>query len=153
MDSRDEAEYRLGIAREHLHRAKEELESFKRESNRIHLASCVAESQLCIENSTKAVISVFRIPSREHDPSDELREVLEETKQKMRGDVVASLEKLAGMASRVAPEHIRATYGDEERRIPPSELYEEEKAAGFLRDAGESCEIAGRFLREWFGTG
>jgi HEPN domain-containing protein len=153
VDSKEEAEYRLKIAGECLRKAGEEMRSFDQKHDKMYLARCVAESQLCTENSAKAVISVFRIPSREHDPSSELREVLEEAKGKASAKTLASLEELIHFSSKVAPEHIRATYGDEEKRILPSEIYDRGKAAEFLRDAEKSRAIAERFLREWFEAG
>ena len=150
MDSAEEARYRLSIAGEHLHRAIEEMENFKRDASRAHLVGCAAEAQLCIENSAKAVISVFRIPSREHDPSAELLDVLVEIRDKIGEELGRSLEELANIASKLAPEHIRATYGDETRRIPPSELYDEVTVKGFIDDAEKAQAIAERFLADWF---
>jgi hypothetical protein len=74
---------------------------------------------------------VFRVPSRECDPSDELREILEDASGEIREEVITSLEELITIASKIAPEYVRATYGDEERRIPPSELYEKTGAEPF----------------------
>ena len=150
VDSSEEAKYWLSLAGEHLHRAKEEIENFRRELSKIHLASCVAESQMCIESSAKTVISIFRVPSRAHDPSAELWEVLEEIRKKVKKETIDAIENLAGTASEVAPEHIRATYGDEKRKIPPSELYDEETATELLRSAEKAYETAEEFLGEWF---
>lgn len=130
--------------------SREEMDNFKRKASGSYLARCISESQLCIENSAKAVISVFRIPSREHDPSVELLEVLAGIRKKISEELAGSLEELASIASRVAPEHIRSIYGDEKRRIPPSELYDEETATELLGNAKKACETAEKFLEEWF---
>lgn len=45
-------------------------------------------------------------------------------------------------------EHIAVTYGDEETRRLPSELFNEESAQNSLSDAEEALEIA-RFIFRW----
>jgi hypothetical protein len=63
---------------------------------------------------------VFRVPSRECDPFDELREILEDARE-ICEEVITSLEELITTASKNA-----------------------------LQDAEKSRGIAKRFLDEWF---
>jgi len=150
VDSEEEARYRLGIAGEHLHRAREEMGNFKREKRGVHLAGCVGEAQLCIEGAAKAMTSAFGVPTKAYDPSVELREILAKIWGELSENLVKAIERLADLASKVAPEHVRATYGDGERRLLPSELYDEGPAREFLEGAERAYETAGRFLKEWF---
>ena len=66
INPRHEVLYRLELAERYL---KEAEEAYKRKDYR----STVASSQLSVENSAKAVIAFFRVPSWSHDPSHELR--------------------------------------------------------------------------------
>ena len=144
MNSREEAEYRLELAKGFLERARRSLE-------RGDLSECVSNSQLSVENAAKAVISCIRIPSWTHDPSEELRQIaeLQEVRQ-MGREVQEELDRVAEAAHRLAPEHGRSSYGDRARRIPPWQLYSREDASEALRAAEFSCRAAKRFLHLWF---
>ena len=63
-----EVYYRLRLAEGFL---KEAEDAFRRRDFR----GVVASSQLAVENATKAVIAVYRVPSWSHDPSPELKEL------------------------------------------------------------------------------
>ena len=70
LQSEEETRYRLTLAEGYLERARKALASED-------FSDTVSEAQLCVENAAKAVVSCFRIPGWSHDPSAELREVLE----------------------------------------------------------------------------
>lgn len=151
MQTRDETRYRIKLAEEHLKKAKEEISLYQTDREKHHLAACVASSQICVENSAKAVISSSGIPSKTHDPSAELSNVIKHIRGKLRKGLVEKLEKVVEYSHLTAPEHILATYGDEERALLPSELYTLEDAERFLRMAEFSWKTCDEFLKAWFG--
>ncbi|MBS7249908.1 MAG: HEPN domain-containing protein [Candidatus Freyarchaeota archaeon] len=149
MNSEEEAKYRLTLAQGYLERAEE---ASKRGD---HLA-VISNSQLSVENSAKAVISCFRIPSWSHDPSSELLEVTENNRDKIEKrtgvNVYHALSTLASYSSNLAPEHGRMSYGDPNLRIPPWNLANAQRAKEALSYARESVEIAKKFIERWFSV-
>ncbi len=126
-----EISYRVRLSERHLSEAEE---AYRRRDFR----GTVLSSQLAVENSAKAVIAFFRVPSWSHDPSHELRELLEEIPEEVRG----LAEELSELSSTLAPEHGRATYGEPERSLTPWEIYGEEEAREALEYARRSLENA-----------
>lgn len=148
MELREEAEYRVSLARSNL-----------RDSGRFLKARlyhwAVLSAQMSVENSAEAVISCFRIPSWLHDPSTELEDLIDEWAKDILGrfgeGMVKRLRALASAASELAPEHGRATYGVVERRLLPEEMYDEGRASRALSLAEEAYETADQFVKRWFG--
>jgi len=147
LQSEEETRYRLTLAEGYLERARKALASED-------FSDTVSEAQLCVENAAKAVVSCFRIPGWSHDPSAELREVLEsnqlEIKKSLGSDFLRKLGWLAEASHLVAPEHGRASYGDVQRRIPPWLLYSEEDARRTMGYAEASFETAAKFVMAWY---
>jgi len=108
LDPGGEVSYRARLALGYLRDAEE---SYRRGDYR----GAVASSQMCAENSAKAVIAIYRIPSWSHDPSGELLEVA----QHLRPDLRELASELAEIARRLAPEHGRTTYGEPIRGLTP----------------------------------
>ncbi|KPV65249.1 MAG: HEPN domain protein [Candidatus Bathyarchaeota archaeon BA1] len=130
------------MAREHLERARRALELKD-------YPACVGSSQLCAENAAKAVIAIYRIPSWSHDPSEELRQVIEEHQIEIEsriGEPVIRLFRLAEIAEILAPEHGRASYGEPIERRPPRAIYNEDKAINALNKADEAFKIADKAI-------
>jgi len=147
MRTREEAEYRLSLARSNLNDSK------KFADDRLfHWA--VLSAQLSVENSAKAVISCFRIPSWLHDPSAELRGLIEEQRRgisdRVGGGAIEDLWRLADAARELAPEHGRATYGIVDRRLMPAEIYAEAEARRALSLAEDAYKTAEKFIKSWF---
>nr|MDO8082204.1 HEPN domain-containing protein [Candidatus Freyarchaeota archaeon] len=115
MNSEEEAKYRLSLGEGYLKRAEEAAK------HKDHLA-VISNSQQAVENSAKAVISCFRIPSWSHDPSSELSEVIEDKRDKIEEKIGANtfrdINTLALYSHNLAPEHGRMSYGDPILRIP-----------------------------------
>ncbi len=128
MNSEEEARYRLKVAKLHRDNAAEEMGFYSEHGERRHLATCVGSAQAAIKNCAKAVICCFHTPTKSHDPSGELMNVLRETSSRLEVPWTSKIERLAEYARKAAPEHGRVIYGDEPRRIPPDELYDEEAA-------------------------
>ncbi|MEM1983859.1 MAG: DNA-binding protein [Candidatus Korarchaeum sp.] len=89
------------------------------------------------------MISHFHIPSWSHDPSRELRGLLERIPEDLR----SSAERLADISETPAPEHGRASYGAPGERLTPRQLYDMRKARSSLEAAREAFEISRRILR------
>ncbi len=68
----------------------------------------VVSSQLSAENSAKAVIVFYRIPSWSRNPAPEPGEVADQIPE----DVREMALKLVSIAETLAPEHGRAMYGE-----------------------------------------
>lgn len=147
LNPKEEALYRLELARGHLERARKALALGD-------FADTMGEAQLSVENSAKAVISCFQIPSWSHDPSEELLDVIKSNRLRiieLLGEEF--LRRLKGLAEKVhviAPEHGRSTYGDVERRIPPWRIYSQEDARKGLDYAEDSYKIAESFVKAWY---
>jgi len=137
FNPRNESSYRAKLAARYLMEAEE---AFKRKDYR----NTVASSQLSAENSAKAIIALFRIPSWSHDPSHELLDVL----PTLPSDLRKLAEELADIAKRLAPEHGRATYGEPLRGLTPWDIYDEESASEALSKARRAREIMETILRE-----
>jgi len=135
IDPREEVLYRLKLAIEHL-------ESAAKRFGVEDWAGVVQASQLSVENAAKAVIAHFHVPSWTHDPSGELREISEELPAALRSEI----EKLAEIASTLAPEHGRASYGLPAERITPGRLYDRERAERSLELARKALSISRRIL-------
>ena len=104
--------------------AKKYLEEAEKSLQRRDYRDAVLNSQLSIENSAKAAISIFHIPSWSHNPGPELRSLLKSFPKDLRKDV----ERLAQLSEELAPEHGRATYGEPTRGLTPWEIYSYEDA-------------------------
>ena len=127
--------YRVKLAKYYLRDAEN---AFRRGDFR----ATVASSQLSAENSAKAVIAFYRIPSWSHNPAPELREVADQIPE----DVKEPALELADIAETLAPEHGRATYGEPLRGLTPWEIYSREDAEKALNYARKALECAIKVL-------
>ena len=90
-----------------------------------------------MENASKAIIALYRVPSWSHDLSHELLEITPHLKPELR----KLAEELAEIARKLAPEHGRATYGEPARGLTPWDLYGEEDARKILLMARKAWRI------------
>jgi len=138
INPKGEVRYRLKLAERYLADAES---SFRRGDYR----ATVASSQLSTENSAKAVIALFRVPSWSHDPSHELREVLRQLPEGVR----QLARELADYAQALAPEHGRSTYGEPIRGLTPWEIYSKEDAERALEYARKALCCARAIIRKF----
>jgi len=68
-------------------------------------------SQVCVELSAKTVISVFEEPQWTHDPSGQLKKILETHADKINQPILKKLLQLADDAHVIAPWHGWTVYG------------------------------------------
>jgi len=130
-----EVKYRYRLAVEQLERA-ERLFSLK------DWVGTVSSSQLAIENFVKAVVAVFEVPTWSHDPSNQLKSLI----NKFPDDLLEDVKELAVMTREMAPEHGRASYGEPTAGLTPSDIYGEDHALIGLKKARKSGIIAERIL-------
>lgn len=139
MNFKDDSEYRKRLARGFLNEARLNLEHQL-------WRSCVDNSQLSIENSGKMIIALFEPVEKSHNPSHQLKKLVE---QKRLGDALQS------QISEIIPilehfgieEHFMTDYGDESTRTDPWSLFQEEDA----REALEMAEKCYRLAEEIYG--
>lgn len=132
MNFKADAEYRKRLAQGFLNEGRVNL---KHQLWR----SCVDNSQLSIENSGKMIIALFEPIEKSHNPSLQLKRLLE---QKRLGDVFKpQIDEIIPILERFGiEEHFMTDYGDEASRTDPWSLFDEE-------DAREALEMAERCYR------
>ena len=134
FDPAEEASYRLRLAGEHLRRAERSLKAGD-------WPMAVHFSQLAAENAAKALIAVFEVPARTHDPSDQLLGLLDRLPV-----------ELVEVAHELAPEHARSTYGLPAEGLTPSDIYDRAYAEECVRKARRALGAAERALSVLMGT-
>jgi HEPN domain-containing protein len=118
----------------------------------------IQNAQFCIEQSTKAVIACFAEPKWEHDPKDQLDELLEEYEdeliQRIGEGLLDKIRRLGEDSAKVAEWHAWSTYGREEGDkgwTPAVELCTQDIADEMVEKAEMGFEAASKFLKAWFG--
>lgn len=137
MESKEDAEYRLRLA-----------EGFLKEAENLYRLSIwrasVGSSQLSVENSAKAVMSLFRPVVRAHDLAEallDLEEYMNTEEEREALERLAECTRLLGLR-----EHILVDYGDEVTHTTPWEIYNEERARRSLKIAEKAFNIASEIL-------
>jgi HEPN domain-containing protein len=134
VNIRDETSYRLALADGFLQEAEQD---FQLERWR----SCVDNAQLAVENSGKAVLTLFGAPPKTHDPAKEIsallhaRDMPDETRQ----DLIRVLPDLLALG---AGEHFPTDYGDEATYTLPWELFTRKSATEAITSARRSVALA-----------
>src|SRR5579863_10001637 len=117
MDAREDAEFRLRLAKGFLAEAQQDV-SLQR------WRSCVDNSQLSTENAAKAVLSLLGPVGRTHSPSTYLLEAIDAGKVP-HGDVDRA-RRLAQLAEQLGRDlHMASDYGDAATRRTPWEIFNE----------------------------
>lgn len=136
MNCRDDALYRLSLAVE-FHDATE------REHSRGEWALCVQQAQLCVENAAKAVLATVGPTPKTHEPRDELQSLLDRLRT-LPPNIIAALNALLASCERLgAREHVLSSYGDEQARRTPSQIFDQAAATtalGWARDAVSNAQ-------------
>lgn len=122
MNSKEDAGYRLNLARGFLKEAEQDYDLGR-------WRSCVDSSQMAVENFGKMVISIFKPVEKTHDPSLQLKELLDVIDAKIKG----KLEEIIPLFGELGVEaHFMTDYGDEKDHKLPWDIYTEENAKGAL---------------------
>lgn len=131
-----EVKYRYRLAVENLERA-------ERSFSARDWVGTVSASQLAVENSAKAVIAIFEVPTWNRGPSNQL----EGLAGRLPNDIMDSIRGFAGLAGELAPEHGRSTYGEPAAGLVPSDIYRERHALDALEKARKAKGMAERVFR------
>lgn len=139
MDTREEATRLLREAKEDLNRA-------IRYSRLKDWVTVIHYSQLAVEKSVKALISCFEAFEWTHEPSKQLKRLVE------KGLLDNDFLEVASYAKEAAPWHGRSTYGGLRKGLwrSPSELCTKEVAVELLDKGKKSVNKAARFIERFF---
>ena len=134
MKSRDDAAYRLELAKGYLARAESDAVDGQWDS-------CLANAQEAVENAGKSILAHFRPVPHTHDLIEPLEQLLkpDAVPAAIRQRIEGALDAFRGMGFDT---HVRAAYGDEETRTPPWELIEEAEARTGLEKARRAVALA-----------
>jgi len=139
MDSSREVNYRLRLAKGFI---KEAAALYHQHQWR----ACVSSSQLAVENSAKAVLSIFRPIAKIHELSEILINLVGELN--LKGKECRDMERLAECAKILGlKEHITADYGDELAHKTPWEIYNKDRAKKALDLALEAYKLSSRLSK------
>lgn len=129
-----DADYRRRLAAGFLKEADEDFVSSR-------WRACVDNAQLSVENSGKAVIALFRPVEKTHDPSVQLKKLIEE--KIVPEPMIAGVEELTVVVSRLgAEEHFMTDYGDEETGRDPWQIFTSDDARKALADAHRAFALS-----------
>lgn len=126
--------------------AKEDLERANMYFNFRDWVTVVHYSQLAIEKSAKALISCFESFEWTHDPSEQLKRLVE------KGFLPNEFRELAEYSKEAAPWHGRCSYGGLINGMwkSPSEICSEEIAVQLLDKAKRAVDKAEGFINTFF---
>jgi len=134
VNSRDDAAYRLELAKGYLARAESDAVDEQWDG-------CLANAQEAVENAGKSVLAHFRPIPLTHDLVDPMERLLklDAVPEAVRRRVEGALDTFKGMGFDT---HVRAAYGDEKSRTPPWELIDEAEARTGLEKARRAVALA-----------
>lgn len=103
--------------------------------------SCVDNSQLVVENAGKAVLLLYGVSPKTHDPGRQLTELLRT------GDIFAGLQaecvELADLLMLLGPaQHVMTDYGDESTSTLPWDLFTQDSGEEALATATRALALA-----------
>ena len=115
--------------------------------------SCVDNSQLSVENAGKTIIAIFAPVEKTHDPSLQLKQIIEKADIPY-ANLRIRLEKVLPLFGELGFEqHFLSDYGKEEEFQTLWELFDEEDAREFLQIARQCYSVASDFFNAFFKSG
>jgi HEPN domain-containing protein len=134
VNVRDEIAYQAALAKGFLAEAEQDirLERWR---------SCVDNAQLAVENAGKAVLALFGVTPKTHDPAREIVTVLRTQKLpvKIQQELNAIIPDLLALGT---AEHFLTDYGDEATYTLPWDLFTKESAKEALATAQRSVQTS-----------
>ena len=138
MTSREDAEYRLRLARGFLERARQD-------HGRQEFDRCADGAQRAGENAAKALITLIEPPPKTHAPKTRLAELIDAGALRLPAGVSAT--ELLAMIELLGSElHIEAGYGVESARLAPWEAIDRPRAEAALAAAERVVALAERIV-------
>lgn len=134
MQESKEVAFRLALAEGFMREANEDM-ALKR------WRSCVDNAQLPIENGGKAVLAMFGVAAKTHDPAHQLAAILHS--QNLPPEVQEAIQVLLPVLLALgAAEHFLTDFGDERTYTLPWDLFTQESATEALSAAQQSHQLA-----------
>lgn len=133
MKADKEITYRLDLTKGFLAEAEQDLQLTR-------WRSCVDNSQLTVENAGKAVLALFGVVPKTHEPAHQVAAILRD--QPLSDDIRDRLQRmLPDLLALGATEHFLTDYGDEANYKLPWDLFTEDSA-------DEAIKVARRYLEQ-----
>jgi len=134
------------MARTYLEQAEVRLRTARSAYMEQSYAFTVRQSQECVELSLKAALRLYGVEyPRGHDVS----QILLRVKERFPRWFADEIEKLAEISAELAKWRGPSMYGDEERGIPPSELFGKEHAGSAMKDAEFVYRVCRKLFRDF----
>ena len=138
MRAFEDVAYRLALAEGFLAEARQDVDLQR-------WRSCVDNAQLAVENAGKAVLMLFGVAPKTHDPAQQVAAVLRT--QALPTEIQEILRRmLPDLLALGSAEHFLTDYGDEATHTLPWDLFTRESAEEALRAARRSVEMAREIL-------
>ncbi len=134
MNTTEEVSYRLALSAGFLVEAEQDLSLGR-------WRSCVDNAQLTVENSGKAVLALFNIPAKTHDPARQIAVMLQEEELPIEIQQ-AILQMLPDLLIFGKREHFLTDYGDEATYTLPWDLFDQGSAEKAITSARTSLKRA-----------
>ena len=141
MNAHDLIEYRARLAEGFIKEAEQDfvLERWR---------SCVDNAQVATENSGKAVLALFGVVPKTHDPAQQVAQVLRT--RSLPSTLRELMEKmLPDLLALGSAEHFLTDYGDEVAYKLPWDIFGKDAAADALQAARRSIEAARGIIQAW----
>jgi len=133
VNSARDVEYRLGLAKGFLREAEEDYRLAR-------WRACVDNSQLSVENAGKAILMLFGISPKTHDPAKHLAHLIRDSNIPPETEALIK-DSLPDFLILGLEEHLKTDYGDETSYKLPWEIFTEESASAAL-SVGRRCTAA-----------
>ena len=133
MKSDKDVDYRVNLAGGFLREAEQDFELQR-------WRSCVDNSQLCVENAGKAILMLFGVSPKTHEPARHLAHLIRdpEIPEPIRNQIK---EVLPDFLTLGLEEHFMTDYGDESSYTLPWDM--------FTKESAESALQAARLCKSW----
>ena len=139
MSPHEDALYRLRVAAEFLDTAELAF-------NNKRWALCEQQAQIAVENAAKAILACVDPVPRTHEPHRQLESLLA-TMPELPSDVVAAINVVIAACRHLGrQEHVLTTYGDEKRRLTPSQIFHKPEATKAIEHARNAVSNAERVI-------
>ncbi len=139
MNSQDDVEYRIKLAEGFFKEAKEDIK-LKR------WRSCVANSQLVVENAGKAVLMLFGISPKTHEPAKHLDKLIRDFE--IPDDIKDKLKRIMpDFLALGVEEHFMTDYGEESSYTLPWDIFDEDSARNALKAAKQCKQAAEQIVK------
>lgn len=140
VNSQDDVEYRIKLAQGFFKEAAEDIK-LKR------WRSCVANSQLVVENAGKAVLMLFGISPKTHEPVKHMAKLIRDAE--IPSDIKNKLKKiLPDFLVLGVEEHFMTDYGDESSYTLPWDIFDEDSARNALKAAKQCKQAAEEIIKQ-----